>query len=118
MEFTSWQMYWLLMLDNINSLCSVIFSLGCVVIVVSLLCFYVLFEETPWNKILKFYKIIIPIYLIAIIIGTFIPSTKQMAAIIVVPKIINNEKIQQLPEQLLNLGIEWLEDIAPKKEIK
>ena len=38
-----------------------------------------------------------------------------MAAIIVVPKIVNNAKIQALPDKLLDFGTEWLEELKPSK---
>ena len=52
----------------------------------------------------------------------FLPSTKQIAAIYVVPAIANDEKIQQIggktldiSNQLLDLTKEYLEDKAKNK---
>jgi hypothetical protein len=44
------------------------------------------------------------------------PSTKQMAAIIVVPKIINNPRVQVIPEKILSLVEEYINEL--KKEGK
>ena len=41
-------------------------------------------------------------------LATVIPSTKQLAAIIVIPKIVNNEKVQSVSLNLLDLTNEWL----------
>ena len=53
---------------------------------------------------------------------TFLPSTKQMAAIYVVPAIVNNEKVQNISNksldisnQLLDLTKEYLKDKAKEK---
>jgi hypothetical protein len=46
--------------------------------------------------------------------GVFIPTTKQMAVIMVAPKVINNEQVQKLPNQVLELANEWLEELKPK----
>jgi hypothetical protein len=51
---------------------------------------------------------------IALIISTcgviLIPSTKEMAAIIVVPKIVNSTAVQKDVPELYSLGVEWLKD--------
>ncbi len=64
----------------------------------------------------KVAAIVVIVGALMIIIGSFIPSTKQMAAIMVLPKIINNEKVQGIPDKILDLGIEWLDELKPKGE--
>ena len=54
--------------------------------------------------------------IISAIIWTFIPTTKQMAAVMVLPKIINNESVQEMPDKIFKLGIEWLDELRPEKE--
>ena len=44
-----------------------------------------------------------------------IPTTKEMAAIIVVPRIANSETVQQLGDGIVNLAQEWMKELAPKK---
>lgn len=43
-----------------------------------------------------------------------LPSTKEMAVIYVVPKVINNQSVQQLPNKLLHLSSEWLDELRPE----
>ena len=49
-----------------------------------------------------------------------VPTTKQMATIIVAPKIINsvanNEELKKIPNNLLKLANEWVEEQIPKKD--
>ena len=45
---------------------------------------------------------------------SFLPSTKQMAVIIVVPKIINSQGVQELPKRIVGLCNEWLEELRPE----
>lgn len=40
----------------------------------------------------------------------FIPTTSEMAAILVLPRIINNEKVQELPGNVLDLANEWIKE--------
>lgn len=46
--------------------------------------------------------------------STLLPTTKEMAIIYVVPKIINNEIVSKIPDKLLNLSSEWIEELRPK----
>ena len=39
-----------------------------------------------------------------------VPTTKEMAAILVVPKIANNEKLQYAGAKLYDLAIDWMEE--------
>jgi len=48
----------------------------------------------------------------------FIPTTKEMCAILIIPKIINNEQIQELPEKAVELANEWIDELRPKKTEK
>jgi len=112
MELTSMQMYWLLMLDNINFL----FGVGFVVCIV-LLFFGMVFTalEETWFDLKKVWVFLSVLIFMFLILGSFTPRTKQMAAILVVPKIVNNEQLQQMPDKILNLGLEWLEEFKPEK---
>lgn len=118
MELTTMQMYWLLKLDDISFLFGAIFFLGLAVLILVMIFGGLIIDdlrlETPRKTVKKFFKITISIISISLILGTFLPTTKQMAAIIVVPKIINNEQIQQMPERIIDLGLEWLEDLRPE----
>jgi len=45
----------------------------------------------------------------------FVPSTKEMCAIKVIPVIVNNENVQELPNEIVGLAREWIEELKPKK---
>lgn len=64
-------------------------------------------------------KIILPIMLVASILLSATPSTKEMAAIYMIPKIVNNEQIHQLPNnalEFLNSELrQWVKDISPSE---
>lgn len=111
---TPMQMYWLLKLDDIRTLCAFLIGFAILVIVISLTAC----EDERLKKkaticfLLGFFGLALSGCAI-----TFLPSTKQMAAIYVVPAIANNEKIQQIggktldiSNKLLDLTKEYLED--------
>lgn len=119
---TPMQMYWLLKLDDIRVLCAFFVAFAIWAIIASLLAYKD--DEDEGEK-----KIAVTVFLLGIfglgLFGgalTFLPSTKQMAAIYVVPAIANNEKIQQIggktldiSSQLLDLTKEYLQEKAENK---
>jgi hypothetical protein len=52
--------------------------------------------------------------------AVFTPSTKQMCAIMVIPAISNaalsNEKLNELPNNIIDLANDWLKELSPKKQ--
>lgn len=52
---------------------------------------------------------------LAIVTKCFIPSTKEMAAVIIIPKVANSEKIQGLNTKIYDLAVEWMEELRPQK---
>lgn len=45
----------------------------------------------------------LPILLLTTILAILVPTTKQLAAIYLIPKVVNNEQVQKIPENVLNL---------------
>ncbi len=61
--------------------------------------------------------IVFPILGIFMLIATALtPSTKEMVAILIVPRIVNNEKVHEIPSKVLDLATEWLEELKPNKD--
>lgn len=52
------------------------------------------------------------------VLNALTPTTREMAAIIIVPKIANNEKVQDCGNRLYELAIEWMEELKPNKKDK
>jgi ABC-type uncharacterized transport system auxiliary subunit len=46
-----------------------------------------------------------------------VPTTKEMAVIYVVPKIMNNENAKKIPDKVFKLADEWLEKMSPENII-
>ncbi len=123
---SAWDMYWLLRLDGIRTVLEP-FCVAGVVIAIVLLIIYVFARVTykmqqdeealKCSKALRFPTICVnTVASLLVILYVALPTTKQMAAIIVVPKIVNNEQVQEIPENLIELCNEWTKDKI--KEIK
>lgn len=96
---TTEMVYWIVMLDKISGafvLFAVIFGF-----LLFLFTAFILTEEEefPWH-----YPMWIVLELFFICGAVFIPNTKQMATIYLLPKVVNNEKIQNIGERTLDTG--------------
>lgn len=113
MEITTMQMYWLVMLDNI------IDAHYAILILCTLFCFI----GIPMLGAIGKEELYLPLAKKAVVVSvalvlslTFIPTTKQMAAIMIVPKIANSEKVQTIGNKIYDLAVEWMEELEPNKK--
>ena len=106
---TTTQMYWIVILDNI--IVATVILMG-IFLIGSIAAFgYASTERNHW-----WLPILSSIALLTtLVIGAFIPSTKQMAAILVVPKIANSEKVQMVGNRLYELAVEWMDELRPRR---
>jgi len=109
------QMYWIVMLDNVHYvfLSARIIGLGAL-LAVSLV--FVMSHDTSFTPepVRKRWFFVPAVILFFSVLGCFIPTTKQMAAILLIPKLANNERLQETGGKLWTLAEEWLEDLRPK----
>lgn len=140
---TPMQMYWLVKLDDIRRFFDGMFALPCAValagLVGSVTCTlmylfagngsYELFEGKSDEQfkdirslLLTWRKRLLTITLVAVGVAMaisglyhFTPTTKQMAAVVVVPKIANSEKVQMAGNKLYELAVEWMDELRPRK---
>ena len=117
---TPWQIYWLTRLDGIDTILGLIIAVG-LLSIIGLSLFWAMFtfdenEEVP-PKLAKVIKRIFLLIIPVVILCALTPTTKQMAAIIVVPKIANSETVAELGDGIKTLAVEWMEELRPKKEV-
>ena len=131
---TEWQMYWLLRLDSFVMLSVLLCAIS---FVISLLFAIAGFINADTAKIMPksdiskresvnarvFFRVSkygFVAFLVSMIVCAFVPDTKEMAVIIVTPRVINalseNEEIKQIPDNLVNLANSWIEELKPKEE--
>ena len=109
---SSFELYFLLMLDSLHDL---VFWSGLIIIIFCalfaiVLCFGLIEDIFSIEDVGSFFKKvknpIISVFLIGPFLfcsSFFIPSTKQMAVIYLLPKLINNQKIQDIGNDTLNI---------------
>ena len=125
---TSWDIYWITRLDAIIGLLVVLIIIGMVVGILGNV-WYVCWikdyckkeeESIHWKRV-KRIVIADVICILCFCLGLcFIPSTKEFAAIYLIPKIANNEQVKKIPDnamKLLNGKLEeWISDFGKKEK--
>jgi len=116
---TTSQMYWITRLDEIVSFGTSLIFVSTFVFAIGLLCIVGRTDsiEDPavkpmFNRLVKW---TLPFVLLGAFVCTFIPTTKQMAAILIIPRIANSEKVQQAGNKLYDLAVEWMDELKPNK---
>jgi len=126
---TSWDLYWLTRLDSLNCLfnfwwgCSLILAvISAIVCGISSAESYS--EDEKYERTSKKAKRLsikaLFISVTGMVFATITPNTKEMAAIILIPKVVNsvaaNEKLKELPDNVLDLANAWLKELSPKEK--
>lgn len=107
MEITHSLIYWITRLDGIQCLLGV----GGVFVIIIGLMMYIEDKKKYWVRT-------IVTGIVMVIITVFIPSTKQMCAILVIPKVANNENVQTLGKDLVEIAHNWMNEIKENKKVK
>ena len=110
---SSWELYWLLKLDTFRKM------FGIIIMISGFVPFLVAMITEEWGSVKTSLKYAVPIAGISMLLAFFLPSTKQMAVIMVLPPIINSEKVQSIPPKLLDilgLSLDNMKDILQDKK--
>ncbi len=113
---TTEMVYWIIMLDKINE-AFLIFAVIFGFILFSFTGYVILDrDDFPWH-----YPVWVVLELFFICGAVFLPNTKQMATIYLLPKVVNNEKIQNIGERTLDTGdklLQLMQQYITEKMIK
>lgn len=114
MGITTMQTYWLVTLDSII-IGSAVMCVLIAVVFLGLIC--VAAEHYKCPIIVKILMPILVVLFFALFsVCVFLPTTKQMAAIMIVPKIVNSEKVQTVGNKIYDLAVEWMKELEPNKK--
>ena len=117
---TESQIYWITRLDNIRVANTVaLILLGFAVTLLILFGILCLVEKNIKAKVIgrrlitggivsMLFFIILSVSLV------LVPTTKEMCAIKIIPMVVNDEQIQEIPAKFVNLADEWIEELGPK----
>lgn len=113
MTITQSTLYWVTRCDGFSLaglIFSVLFGFGTVFSTM-----YLLFEES--KMFAKFVWFICVAGLISsVATALLVPTTKEMAAIIVIPELANSKTVKELGDGVVTLAREWIEELKPNKK--
>ena len=109
--------YWLGVVDSMKTWVLVLSELSMISGVIALVIYSFQYTENGVNypKIGKLAIILISVGLMALTIRVFIPNGKTIAAMYVLPPIVNNESVQALPSEVLDFVRGYIKQYTPKK---
>ena len=67
------------------------------------------------RKLIKGSPFVAVLAVILLIANCLLPTTKEMAAILIIPRVANSEKVQTVGNHLYDLACEWMEELRPAK---
>ena len=119
---TTTQMYWITRLsplgDCLDFIICLLFILAAVFLVAGGIMQDSCFNEDSNKRGIRLIKTS-PLWAVAatvlMIANCLLPTTKEMAAILIVPRIVNNEKVQTVGNHLYDLAVEWMDELRPAK---
>ncbi len=121
MTITPAIMYWLTRLDGLRALFSAVVAIGSFALIFALVAYiFSKYDETA-DELAKgvsraAVRILTPVWSIALIGLLFVPTTKEMAMIYVVPQITESRVVQQDIPELYDMGVQALKDWLKKPE--
>ncbi len=123
---TSWDIYWLTRLNPIGTFAGMVGVLGTLASIFITVGHFVMkyscmkSEQAASKTLGKVSLVLTLISLLALTLNVMLPNMKEMAAIIVVPKVINavaqNEDFKQIPTNIVELANDWLKELKPKSK--
>lgn len=127
MEISPLLIYFIGQLDAFNGVCGLILVFGGISLVVMNIIKAVSYCDSSTHYELKTYnkvklvtdktnKVIGPIVFVAFLGVAFLPSRSTVAAMIVVPAIVNNENIQNISKNTLQWAEEYIKDQLQTKK--
>lgn len=116
-EITPSFIYWITRLDGIKTFLGTIcvFSTIALVIFIITCVLTASYKDNEHRIQVKGLKISLFIFLSTALSVIFTPDTKQTCAMYIIPKIINNEKIQEVGKEFYDLALDWMKEMHPKK---
>lgn len=108
-------LYFILRLDVLSKASTMLAVVAGVVFAITLLVVAINYNDEDAKSATKPWVISFGIAsIIALLLTVMIPSTKQAAVIYCLPKIVNNEQVQKIPDNLLRLTNSWINDQITK----
>lgn len=118
---TPWTIYWITRASSIsNTLSAVTVVLGIIGAALMVACAIAdgSGEREDAKGLLRIGWKVAILFAISLVASILTPTTKELAAMIVIPKVANSESVKQLGDGIVELANQWMEELAPEKKGK
>ena len=117
---TSFEMYLFTRLDSLVELCAIFAIIagtgGAAAIFIFGINGHIEDDDDSKKLVSKIVKRVLPFFIFFLLGAILIPTTKEYAAIYLIPKVVNNEEVQKIPDaalKLFNLKLQqWIGDMT------
>ena len=125
MEITSGMIYWITRLDALHSdgieiltvFCGIFALVAIVCRIVSGVCAEEDEDAAKFHKATKWpARSLCVMFLLGVSIHLFVPTMKEAAAIVAIPRIASNKEVQEMPQKIVELANDWIEELKPNKD--
>ena len=125
MNITPSTIYWVAQCDCIREACIPIIIFGIILSIISIGLTVIAFCDevsdmfgSRWIVVTVSF-VVLAVTIVGVLGRIFVPTTKTVAAMYIIPAVANNEKVQTVGNRLYDLAIEWMDELKPaKKETK
>lgn len=114
MSITPEMMYWITRCDRIVTASTILAVAFAILFAFTLI--PIIIGQVESNACFVICPIAFVIGMTAVATSVLVPTTREMAAIYVVPKIANSQTVKDLGEGVVTLAREWLEELRPAKK--
>lgn len=121
MNITPWTIYWLTRLGRISDYAEILAVLSVIALIgvsAAYFCATAAEDDDAVHAFGKAVKIAIPSMLIFGLVHALTPNTKEMAAILVIPRIANSElagEVGEAAKEMVGLAREWMAELRDEK---
>ena len=112
--------YWITRLDAVRQAAGTLCVLSVLAVAAGLFALFVCAAEDVPDPFRSIWRNVARVAAVALVVSglvlVFTPTKREMAAIIVVPRIANSETVAEIGDGVKTLAVEWLEELRPNKK--
>lgn len=112
--------YWITRLDAVRQAAGTLCVLSVLAVAAGLFALFICTaDDVPdpfrsiWRNVTRVAAVVLAVSGLVLVLT---PTKREMAAIIVVPKIANSETVEDIGASVKTLAVEWLEELRPGKK--
>ena len=111
--------YWVTRLDSFKAVAAALGFASCAFFAILALVYALVRSDDgeDWNNIKYFFWRLVTCAICGLVLGIsscFIPTTKEICAIKVIPMVAQNKDMQEIPGKAAELANEWIAELRPR----